>query len=175
MHQETGSSAYWVRLRHPGIYRSQVMDWLSHWSRVTHICVGKLTIIGSDNGLGPHRRQAIIGTNPGILLIRHVGTKFSEILTAIFTQENAFGSIVCQMAAVLSRPQCLIYLGHGCPGCLRRLDQVMNWCHQANDGYRQMASLDHNVLKTKYITGLLLTGTYYTSGLKTFFTLDLVH
>ena len=24
---------------------------LTHWGRVTHICVGKLTIIGSDNGL----------------------------------------------------------------------------------------------------------------------------
>ena len=24
---------------------------LTHWGRVTHICVGKLTMIGSDNGL----------------------------------------------------------------------------------------------------------------------------
>ena len=29
----------------------------------------KLTIIGSDNGLSPGRRQAIIWTNAGILLI----------------------------------------------------------------------------------------------------------
>ena len=33
---------------------------LTHWSRVTHICVGNLAIIGSDNGLSPGRRQAII-------------------------------------------------------------------------------------------------------------------
>ena len=33
---------------------------LTHWGRVTHICVGNLTIIGSDNGLSPGRRQAII-------------------------------------------------------------------------------------------------------------------
>ena len=33
---------------------------LNHWGRVTHICVSKLTIIGSDNGLSPGRRQAII-------------------------------------------------------------------------------------------------------------------
>ena len=33
---------------------------LTHWGRVTHICVGKLSIIGSDNGLSPGRRQAII-------------------------------------------------------------------------------------------------------------------
>ena len=33
---------------------------LTHWGRVTHICVSKLTTIGSDNGLSPGRRQAII-------------------------------------------------------------------------------------------------------------------
>ena len=36
-----------------------------------HICVGKLTTIGSDNGLSPGRRQAIIQTNAGMLLIGH--------------------------------------------------------------------------------------------------------
>ena len=53
--------------------------------RVTHICVDKLTIIRSDNGLSPHMRQAIIGTNARILLIGHVGTNFSEISTEILT------------------------------------------------------------------------------------------
>ena len=56
---------------------------LTHWGRVTHICVSKLTIIGSDNGLSPGRRQAIIWTNAGILLIRTLGTNFSEILGEI--------------------------------------------------------------------------------------------
>ena len=56
---------------------------LTHWGWVTHICVGKLTIIGSDNGLSPGRRQAIIWTNPGILLIGPLETKFSEILIEI--------------------------------------------------------------------------------------------
>ena len=46
---------------------------LTHWGRVTHICVSKQTIIGSDNGLSPGRRQAIIWTNAGILLIRTLG------------------------------------------------------------------------------------------------------
>ena len=36
---------------------------------MTHICVSKLSIIGSDNGLSPDRRQAIIWTNAGIFLI----------------------------------------------------------------------------------------------------------
>ena len=56
---------------------------LTHWGRVTHICVSKLTIVGSDNGLSPGRRQAIIWTNDGILLIRTLGTNFGEVLGKI--------------------------------------------------------------------------------------------
>ena len=52
---------------------------------MTHICVNKLTIICSDNGLSPERRQAIIQTNAGILLIGLLGTNFSEILIEIQT------------------------------------------------------------------------------------------
>ena len=52
----------------------------THWGRAMHICVIKLTIIGSDNGLSPGRRQAIIWTDAGILLIRSLATNFSEIL-----------------------------------------------------------------------------------------------
>ena len=32
----------------------------THWGRVTHICVSKLPIVDSDNGLSPGWRQAII-------------------------------------------------------------------------------------------------------------------
>ena len=46
----------------------------THWGRETHICVDKVTIIGSDNGLSPERRQAIVWTNAGILLIGPLGT-----------------------------------------------------------------------------------------------------
>ena len=56
---------------------------LTHWGRVTHICVSKLTIIGSDNGLSPERRQAIIWTSAGILLTGPLGTNFSGILIEI--------------------------------------------------------------------------------------------
>ena len=61
--------------------------------RATHICVGKLTLIRSDNGLSPERRQAIIWTNAGILLIGPLVTNFSEIVncnSSTFIQENAF-------------------------------------------------------------------------------------
>ena len=36
------------------------LNLLTNWGRVTHICVGNLTIIGSNNGLSPGRRQVII-------------------------------------------------------------------------------------------------------------------
>ena len=40
---------------------------LTHWGRVTHIYVGNLIIIDSDNGLSPGRRQDLIWSNAGIL------------------------------------------------------------------------------------------------------------
>ena len=60
---------------------------LTHWGRVTHICVGNLTIIGSDNGLSPGRRQAIPLTNAGILLIGPLETNTSEIFIGIKTRK----------------------------------------------------------------------------------------
>ena len=45
--------------------------------------LNELTIIGSDNGLSPNRRQAIIWTNTGLLLIGPLGTKLSEIFFEI--------------------------------------------------------------------------------------------
>ena len=56
---------------------------LTHWGRVTHRCVSKLTVIGSYNGLSPGRRQAIIWTNAGILFIGTLGTNFNENLFEI--------------------------------------------------------------------------------------------
>ena len=78
---------------------------LTHWGRVTHICVTKLTIIGSDNGLSPGRRQAIIWTNAGILLIEPLGTNFSEILIGI--QSFSFKKMRLKMSSAKWRPFCL--------------------------------------------------------------------
>ena len=79
------------------------------WGRVTHICVSNLTIIGSDNGLSPGWRQAIIWTNAGILFIGPFGTNqwnFNRN-SNIFIQENAFESVICEMVAILSWSQCV--------------------------------------------------------------------
>ena len=78
---------------------------LTHWGRVTHICVGNLTIISPDNGLSPGRRQAIIWTNAGILLIGHWGTKFNEILIGI--RAFSFKKTHLKMSSAKWRPFCL--------------------------------------------------------------------
>ena len=78
---------------------------LTHWGRVTHICVGNLTIIGSDNGLSPGRRQAIIWTNAGILLIGPLGTNFNEIFIEIPT--FSFMKMRLNVSSVKWRPFCL--------------------------------------------------------------------
>ena len=77
---------------------------LTHWGRVTHICVSELPIIGSDNGLSPGRRQAIIWTNAGILLIHTLGTNFSEI-SEIHT--TSFKKMRLKMSSAKWRPFCL--------------------------------------------------------------------
>ena len=79
---------------------------LTHWGRMTHICGGKLTIIGSDNGLLPGRRQAIIWTNAVILLIGPLRTNFSENLIGI--QTFSFKKMHLKMS---SAKWCLYRLG----------------------------------------------------------------
>ena len=95
---------------------------LTHWGRVTHICVSDLTSIGSDNGLSSGRRQAIIRnnadnglartrrqaiiwTNAGILLIRPLGTNFSEFLVEILI--FSFKKLRLKVSSVKRRPFCL--------------------------------------------------------------------
>ena len=76
---------------------------LTPWGRVAHcICVSKVTIIGSGNGLAPGRRQAIIWISAVVFLI---GTKFSEIWIKIHI--FSFENVVCEIAVLLSRPQCV--------------------------------------------------------------------
>ena len=78
---------------------------LTHWGRATHVCVGKLTINGSDNGLSPGRRQAIIWTNVGILLNRTLRTNFSEILSEI--RAFSFKKMRLKVSSAKRRPFCL--------------------------------------------------------------------
>ena len=78
---------------------------ITHWGRVTHICVSKLTIIGSDNGLSPDRRLAIIWTKDGLLLAGPLGTNFSEILIEILTFQ--FKKMRLKVSSAKRWPFCL--------------------------------------------------------------------
>ena len=78
---------------------------LTHWGQMTHICVGKLITIVSDNGLSPGRHQAVIETNAGILLIGPLGTNLSELLIGIKT--FSFKKMHLKMSSAKWRLFCL--------------------------------------------------------------------
>ena len=62
-------------------------------------CFSKLPFIGSDNGLSPDR----------IWLIRTLGTHLMKSWSQFiqFHTKNAFENVICEMAVILSRPQCV--------------------------------------------------------------------
>ena len=78
---------------------------LTHWGRVTHICVSRLTITGSDKGLLPGRCHPIIWTNAGILLIGLLRTNFGEKLIEILT--FSFTKMRLKVSSAKWRPFCL--------------------------------------------------------------------
>ena len=76
----------------------------------THTWVGNLTTIGSDHGLSPGRHRAIIRTKARILLIGPLWTSLNELLIEIQAfsfKKMRFEKFVCEMASILSRPQCV--------------------------------------------------------------------
>ena len=85
---------------------------LTHWGRVAHICVRKLAIIDSDNGLTPGRCQAIICWN---ILNGALGNKLQWNLHRnlyIFIQENVFENVVLKMTAICLGLNVLIIIIH---------------------------------------------------------------
>ena len=114
----------WMRIFFKKIHLTADLDlkviWLTRWhhengsrdltkcsytSCIDEDCYIKLTIIGSDNGLSPGRRQAIIWTNDGILSIRTFQTHFSEIVSEIHT--FLFKKMHFKMSSGKWRPSCL--------------------------------------------------------------------
>ena len=65
----------------------------------------KLIIIGSDNGLSPDRRQAIISTNAGLLSIGPSRTYLSETLIKI--QQFQLKKMHMKISSEKWRPSCL--------------------------------------------------------------------
>ena len=85
-----------------GIYNDDKgwASYLTHWGRVAHICVGNITIIGSENGLSP------IWTSARVLLVGPSGTNYIEIIMEIHSRKCMWECRL-QMTAISSRHQCV--------------------------------------------------------------------
>ena len=121
---------------------------------MTHICVSKQTIIGSDNSLSPG--QAIIWTNAGILLIGPMGTKFNEILIEI--QTFSFKKMHLKTSSGKWRPFCL-----GLNVLIRNFDVLFDispnnslnkdaWCEMPRRSYNVSIMPDEYELKEWNLT-----------------------
>ena len=92
----------WLGKRSATPYGVTRPQWLTHWSRVTHICVKKnKSIVGSGNGLSADRCPAVIWTNVRISLIWFLGTDFIEIVIKIrtFSIKKCISHVVCKWEA----------------------------------------------------------------------------
>ena len=90
---------------------SKIIRRLTHWGWVMHICVNKLTIIGSDNGLivawtAPSHYRSQCWNIVNSSLRNKLQWNFNRNAN-IFIQENALQNVVCEMTSILSRPQCV--------------------------------------------------------------------
>ena len=79
---------------------------LTHWGRVTYICISKIITIGSDNGLSPSHYQNqccnIVNWGPrNKLQLNFNRNSYKSI------QENPFENVVWKMSAILPQPQCV--------------------------------------------------------------------
>ena len=136
---------------------------------MTHICVSDLPIIGSDNGLSPGRRQAIIWTNAGILLIWTLGKNLSEILSEIHA--FSFKKMRLKRSSAKCRPFCLglnmlIPLRH----CINIRVVQHNWIQWSNMRHFYNAiSHENSMLVAIPVICFRITGYYwivlYTNGL----------
>ena len=131
MHWRIVSKARCNRQVHSTAYRvvqtvkkthTQHSTTITHWGRVTHICIWKLTIIGLDDGLSPGRRQAILWTNAEILLILPLETNFSEIFIEIHT--FSYSKMHLKMLSAKSRP---LHLG---PSVLKVYESAICWVYR---------------------------------------------
>ena len=83
---------------------------LTHWGWVMHICISKITIISSDNGLSPGSAPShylnqcwnIVNWTPKNKPQWNFNRNWY-----IFIQKNSFKNVVWKMAAILSWPQCV--------------------------------------------------------------------
>ena len=80
---------------------------LTHWGRVTHICVGNQISLGPDNGLSAPSHYLNRCWDIVNWTIRNKFQWNFNRYSYIFIHENAFENVVCEMASILSRSQCV--------------------------------------------------------------------
>ena len=143
--------SYWLFIIDNSVCYPIRWSWrvLTHWGRVTHICVSKLTIIGSDNGLSPGRRQAIVWTNAGILLIRPLGTNISE--TSIKIHIFSFKKMHLKMSSGKWWPFCLglnVLMSQFTDAYLRHWEHkhaVYSSCHMVYQNFAHTIFCHHHI------------------------------
>ena len=82
---------------------------ITHWGRVTHLCVSKINIIGLDYVLSPGRRQAIIGTSAEIVLIlalKQTSVKSEAIFTCFLPRKCNWKYLLRNDGHFVSAPKC---------------------------------------------------------------------
>ena len=85
------------------------MGHLTHWGRVMHICISKVTIIGWDNGLALTKWQSHYLNQCWNIAHWNIRNKLQwklKLNSYMFIQENAFQNAVCEMEGILFQPQC---------------------------------------------------------------------
>ena len=100
----------WYSMAPSGNNELTVLSPLTHWGRVTHICVGKLTIIGSDNWLVAWTAPSNYLNQSWDIVSWTLRNKLQWNLkqnSVVSIQENAFENGVCEMASILFRPPCV--------------------------------------------------------------------
>ena len=80
---------------------------LTHWGRVTHICVSNLTIIVSDNGLSPGRHQSHYPNQCCFIVNWNLRKKFQWIIIEIKT--FSVKNMQLKMSSGKWRPFCSIF------------------------------------------------------------------
>ena len=96
-----------ISTHRPYLFIKHMGAQITHWGRVTHVCVGKLAIIDSGNGLSPGWRQTIIWINARNITNWTLRNKLQwnfNTNSHIVIQENGF---ISEMAVILARPQCV--------------------------------------------------------------------
>ena len=127
---------------------------LTHWGWATHICISKLIVMGSDNGLSAPSHYLnhcwnIVNWN----LRNNLQWKIKRN-SYILIEGNVFQNVVWKMVAILSQPQCVNWVYWGMPcvilpfiniqQAIKLSEQAFLWVHVEN--WDEKMSLPFNIL-----------------------------